>query len=56
MVELNVTPGDCKNAAEILEIYFFQNIRDYTEMDNLEYVRSVLRCIDELNRVGGSNV
>ena len=59
MVELNLTPGDCKNAAEMLELYFFQNIRDYEDMDNLEYVRSLLNCIDELTRVsklGGNNV
>lgn len=51
MVELDINKDDCKNAAEVLEIYFFQNIRDDEDIDNLEYVKSLLRVIDELNRV-----
>jgi hypothetical protein len=51
MVSLALSKEDCKNIAEFLEIYFFQNIRDDEDMDNLEYVRSLLHCIDELKRV-----
>ena len=51
MVNLNIDEADCKVAAEFIEIYFFQNIRDDPDIDNIEYVRSLLRTIDELNRV-----
>lgn len=51
MLELNIDKEDAKNLADFIETYFFQNIRDDTDMDNIEYVRSLLRCLDELNRV-----
>lgn len=51
MVMLNIDKKDCKNIAEFLELYFFQNIRDDDEMDNIEYIRSLLNSIDELKRV-----
>ena len=51
MVNLNLTADDCKNIADFLEIYFFQNIRDDEDMDNIEYVRSLINAIDELKRV-----
>ena len=51
MIQLNVDKKDCKNAAELMEMYFFQNIRDDEEMDNIEYIRSLLNMIDELKRV-----
>ena len=50
MVSLNIDRYDCTNAAKFIEIYFFQNIRDDEDMDNLEYLRSLLRVIDELKR------
>lgn len=52
MVQLNLEPADCKNLADMVEIYFFANIRDDDELDNIEYVRSILRGLDELKRVG----
>lgn len=54
MVTLNIDEATCRNIAQFLELYFFQNIRDDEDMDNLEYIRSLLFAIDELNRVGGS--
>ena len=51
MVELNLTATDCENAAELMECYFFQNLRDDENIDNLEYVKSLLKTIDELKRV-----
>ena len=51
MLELNIEKEDAKNLAEFIEIYFFQNIRDDEDMDNIEYIRSLLRCLDELKRV-----
>lgn len=55
MLELNIDKDDAKNLADFIEIYFFQNIRDDTDMDNIEYVRSLLRCLDELNRVSSNS-
>lgn len=51
MVELNFDRDTCKNVADFLELYFFQNIRDCEDMDNIEYVRSLINAIDELRRV-----
>lgn len=51
MLELNIEKEDAKNLAEFIEIYFFQNIRDDEDMDNIEYIRGLLRCLDELKRV-----
>lgn len=51
MLELNIEKEDAKNLAEFIEIYFFQNIRDDEDMDNIEYIRGLLRCLDELERV-----
>lgn len=51
MVTLNIDKGTCKNIAEFLEIYFFLNIRESEDMDNIEYVRSLINAIDELKRV-----
>lgn len=51
MVSLALSKDDCKNIAEFLEVYFFQNIRDDENIDNLEYVKSLLHSIDELKRV-----
>lgn len=51
MVTLNLEKEDCRNIADFLELYFFQNIRDDEDMDNLDYIRSLLLCIDELKRV-----
>ena len=51
MVTLNINKDDCKNIADFLEIYFFQNIRDDVDMDNIEYVRGLINAIDELKRV-----
>lgn len=51
MIELNITKDDAKNIAEFLELYFFQNIRDDEDIDNLEYIRSLLKSFDELKRV-----
>ena len=49
MITLNIDKADAENAANFIECYFFQNIRDDEDIDNIEYVRSLLRCLDELN-------
>jgi len=49
-MELLLTKDDCRNAAEFIEFWFFQNIREDEDMDNIDYVRSLLRVLDELNR------
>lgn len=48
MVELNIDKEDVKNLTDFIETYFFQNIRDNIDIDNIEYVRSLLRCLDGL--------
>lgn len=53
MVTLNIDPEDCKNAAELIDIYLPLALKDFYEageFDNIEYVRSMLRVYDELNR------
>lgn len=50
MVQLNLDKQDCKNLAEMIENYFFVNIRDGEDIDNIDYVRSMLHGIDELRR------
>lgn len=51
MLELNIEKEDARNLAEFIEIYFFQNIRDNGDMDNIEYIRSLLKCLDELEKM-----
>ena len=53
MVTLNIDAADCKNAAELIDIYLPMAFRDFYEageFDNIEYVRSMLRVYDELKR------
>lgn len=51
MVTLHIDGNDARNAAELIEIYFFTNIRDDPEMNNIDYVKSLIRVLDELRRV-----
>lgn len=51
MFELKIDKGDAKNLVEFIKMYFFQNIRDDKNMDNIEHIRSLLNCLDELERV-----
>lgn len=52
MITINLTKDDCRNLADMIENYFFQNIRDDMYMDNIEYVRSILNGLDELRAAG----
>lgn len=54
MVELSISKSTCSHIAEILELYFFQNIRDDPDMDNIEYVHDIIHAIHELKRVSGT--
>lgn len=51
MVTLNIDKQTCENIADFLEIYFFKNIRDDADMDNIEYVHSLIHAIEELKHV-----
>lgn len=53
MITLNLEREDCRNAAELMETYFFDMIRDAEDLDNIDYVRSLIKCIDELNNAAG---
>lgn len=58
MVTLNLQPCDCRNAADLIDTYFFQNIKDLLEIgeiDNINYVRSLINVLDELERVAGGD-
>ena len=53
MVTLNLDAADCRNAAELVELYLpmaFKDFYEAGEFDNLEYVRSMLKVYDELSR------
>lgn len=47
-ITFNWDKSRCKNVAEFLEIYFFQNIRDDEDMDSLWYLHDMLHAIEEL--------
>lgn len=56
MVKLDLDAADCKNAAELIDIYLPLALKDFYEageFDNLEYVRSMLRVYDELKKAAG---
>ena len=59
MVALDIDANTCENIADILRIYFFQNIRDDVDMDNIDYVHNLIHGIEELEKasktVGGGN-
>ncbi len=52
IVTLNWTKARCRNVAEFLELYFFDNIRDDVDMDSLWYLHDLLHAIEELNEAG----
>ena len=54
MVTLNFDKHTCENIADFLELYFFQNIRDDVEMDNITYLHDLIHAIEELRRVATS--
>lgn len=56
MIELNLDKDDCKNVAELIEIYLPQACRDFYEagdFDNIDWLRSMIAAMDELKRVSG---
>jgi len=56
MVTLNIDKSDCRNAAELFELYLplaFKDFYDSGEFDNLEYVRSMMKVYDELKKAAG---
>ena len=53
MVTLNLDKADCKNVAELIEIYLPQACKDFYdagEFDNIDWLRSMIAAMDELNR------
>lgn len=54
MIELNLDKDDCKNVAELIDIYLPQACRDFYEagdFDNIDWLRSMIAAMDELKRV-----
>lgn len=53
MVTLDIDAADCRNVAELIDIYLPQACHDFYEageFDNLDYLRSMLRAYDELKK------
>lgn len=53
MITLDLEKSDARNAADMVEMYFFKNIQDLLEigeLDNIEYLRSMIKVYDELNK------
>lgn len=53
MVTLNLDKDDCKNAAELIEIYLPQACHDFYEageFDNIDWMRSMIAAMDELKK------
>ena len=51
MIQLNLSKSDCKNLADAIETYLFPHKGNSNNTDNIEYVRDMLRGLDELRRV-----
>ena len=55
MVTLNLDKDDCQNAVEMIEIMmpeYLKTLIKMNELDNLEYLRSMLKVHDELDAAG----
>jgi len=53
---VHLDKDDCKNVAEFLEWEFFahlKNLLDVDDLDNIGYLRSLIRAMDELFRAAG---
>ena len=58
MVRLDLDAADCKNAAEIIELYLPQACKDFYdagEFDNIDWMRSIIAAFDELTEAGKGN-
>ena len=56
MIELDLGLDDCENAAEFIEEEFFNrlyNLMRAGELDNVGYVRSLIRAMDALYKAAG---
>lgn len=57
MITLNLDRDDIKNLIEFFELSFFDHLKkllDADELDNMEYLKSMTRVYDELNRELGA--
>lgn len=58
MVRLNLDAADCKNVAELIELYLPQACKDFYEageFDNIDWLRSMIAAMDELEEAGKGN-
>ena len=54
MVTLNIDAADCRNVAELIELYLPQACKDFYdagEFDNIDWLRSMIHAMDELKRI-----
>lgn len=52
-VGVPLTPSQCKNLAEFIELFLLLAIRDDEDIDNIEWVRSMLDSHKELMEASG---
>lgn len=55
MITLDLGPGDCRNLAEMMDLFFFENLKlllEMDELDNIDYLRSMLHTLDVLKEAG----
>ena len=53
MVTLNLSKDDLHNIVEFIELNFFEHLKallNDDEIDNIDYIRSLLLSLDELTR------
>ena len=53
MVTLNLSKDDLHNIVEFIELNFFEHLKallNDDEIDNIDYIRSLLLVLDELTR------
>ena len=61
MYQINITTDDAKNIVEFIELWFIPSIRQDEEIDNINYLKSILmnwkriRMIYLLNMILGIN-
>ena len=56
MIEIDICVDDCLNVAEFIEEEFFNrlyNLMRAGELDNVGYVRSLIRAMDALYKAAG---
>ena len=54
MYQINITTDDAKNIVEFIELWFIPSIRQDEEIDNINYLKSILKVYDEMKKISRS--